>query len=88
MHPLLEHAQHLTRRQFFGATGLRLGGTALALLASGYGARHNYKQESASNTATIRRTHECTHVQILISSKNQGISGIVKLRVVISGEIL
>src|SRR5437016_4786431 len=33
MHPLHEHAQHLTRRQFFGSTGLRLGGTALALLA-------------------------------------------------------
>src|SRR5437870_606059 len=33
MHPLLEHAQHLPRRQFFGSTGLRLGGTALALLA-------------------------------------------------------
>lgn len=33
MHPLLEHAQYLTRRQFFGATGLRLGGAALALLA-------------------------------------------------------
>src|SRR5438552_3489307 len=33
MHPLLEHAQHLTRRQFFGSTGLRFGGTALALLA-------------------------------------------------------
>ena len=33
MHPLLERAQHLTRRQFFGSTGLRLGGAALALLA-------------------------------------------------------
>src|SRR5438094_824496 len=33
MHPLLEHARHLTRRQFFGSTGLRLGGAALALLA-------------------------------------------------------
>src|SRR6187200_1003893 len=33
MHPLLEHAQHLTRRQFFGSTGVRLGGAALALLA-------------------------------------------------------
>jgi len=33
MHPLIEHAQHLTRRQFFGSTGLRLGGAALALLA-------------------------------------------------------
>src|SRR5579872_2801201 len=33
MHPLLERAQHLTRRQFFGSTGVRLGGAALALLA-------------------------------------------------------
>jgi hypothetical protein len=33
MHPLLEQAQDLTRRQFFGSTGLRLGGAALALLA-------------------------------------------------------
>jgi hypothetical protein len=33
MHPLLERAHHLTRRQFFGSTGLRLGGAALALLA-------------------------------------------------------
>src|SRR5579885_2216931 len=33
MHPLLERAQHLTRRQFFGSTGLRLGGAALALLS-------------------------------------------------------
>ncbi len=33
MHPLLEQAQNLTRRQFFGSTGLRLGGAALALLA-------------------------------------------------------
>ena len=33
MHPLLVHARHLTRRQFFGSTGVRLGGAALALLA-------------------------------------------------------
>jgi hypothetical protein len=33
MHPFLEHAQYLTRRQFFGSAGLRLGGAALALLA-------------------------------------------------------
>ncbi len=30
MQPLQEYAQHLTRRQFFGDTGLRLGGVALA----------------------------------------------------------
>lgn len=33
MHPLHERALHLTRRQFFGSSGLRLGGAALALLA-------------------------------------------------------
>jgi hypothetical protein len=33
MHPHHEHLIHQTRRQFFGATGLRLGGAALALLA-------------------------------------------------------
>ncbi len=30
MHPFLESQRHQTRRQFFGSTGLRLGGTALA----------------------------------------------------------
>ena len=33
MHPILENQFHLTRRQFFGSTGLRLGGAALAMLA-------------------------------------------------------
>ncbi|MBX9580648.1 MAG: DUF1501 domain-containing protein [Gemmataceae bacterium] len=33
MNPLYEHALAQTRRQFFGASGLRLGGAALALLA-------------------------------------------------------
>ncbi|MCS6850307.1 MAG: DUF1501 domain-containing protein [Gemmataceae bacterium] len=32
MHPWLEHQLYLTRRQFFGRTGLRLGSVALALL--------------------------------------------------------
>ena len=32
MDPILEHQINLTRRQFFGSTGLRLGGTALAML--------------------------------------------------------
>ena len=34
MNPISEHRLSLTRRQFFGATGLRLGGAALALLAA------------------------------------------------------
>ncbi len=34
MHPLLERDLLLSRRNFFGATGLRLGNTALALLAT------------------------------------------------------
>ncbi|MBM4093206.1 MAG: DUF1501 domain-containing protein [Planctomycetes bacterium] len=33
MHPLVEQQLHLTRRQFFGSAGLRLGGLALCLLA-------------------------------------------------------
>jgi hypothetical protein len=33
MHPLFEHNLLQTRRQFFGSTGLRLGGLALGLLA-------------------------------------------------------
>uniref|UniRef100_A0A7C2P1J4 DUF1501 domain-containing protein n=1 Tax=Schlesneria paludicola TaxID=360056 RepID=A0A7C2P1J4_9PLAN len=33
MNPLDEHALHLTRRQFFGQTGLRLGGLGLAFAA-------------------------------------------------------
>jgi hypothetical protein len=33
MHPILEHELALTRRQFFGTSGLRLGGIALALMA-------------------------------------------------------
>ena len=34
MNPILEHARAVTRRQFFGTSGLRLGGAALALLAA------------------------------------------------------
>jgi hypothetical protein len=34
MDPMQTHARHLTRRQFFGSTGIRLGGVALALLAA------------------------------------------------------
>ncbi len=33
MHPISEHERNLTRRQFFGSSGLRLGGAALAMLA-------------------------------------------------------
>src|SRR5690349_1196822 len=33
MHPIHERALNLTRRQFFGSSGLRLGGVALAMLA-------------------------------------------------------
>ena len=43
MHPFLEHARHLTRRQFFGSTGVRLGGAALALLLDE--TREDWKQE-------------------------------------------
>ena len=36
MYPLLEHNLHLTRRQFFGNTGLRLGGLGLAYAAASW----------------------------------------------------
>jgi hypothetical protein len=35
MHPLDEHHLNLTRRQFFGSSGVRLGGAALAMLGAG-----------------------------------------------------
>jgi len=33
MHPLFDYERQQTRRQFFGSSGLRLGGTAMALMA-------------------------------------------------------
>jgi Protein of unknown function (DUF1501) len=39
MNPWLEHQLNLTRRQFFGRTGLRLGGLALGLLGAEQAAR-------------------------------------------------
>ena len=33
MHPLHQYQLNQTRRQFFGTSGLRLGGLALAVLA-------------------------------------------------------
>jgi hypothetical protein len=46
MNPLHEHLTNLTRRQFFGTSGLRLGGLALALLAG--------RRVSAREPATTR----------------------------------
>src|SRR6266850_2191489 len=34
MHPIYEHNLNLTRRQFFGSSGVRLGGAALAMLGA------------------------------------------------------
>ncbi|MGQ0635434.1 MAG: DUF1501 domain-containing protein [Planctomycetaceae bacterium] len=48
MHPQLERELQLTRRQFFGDTGLRLGGVALSLLA----ARSAIAHGAASSGAT------------------------------------
>ena len=39
MHPILEHQLLTNRRQFFGQTGLRLGGAALGVLAAQAGIR-------------------------------------------------
>lgn len=36
MHPIHEHLTNLSRRQFFGSSGVRLGGAALAVLAGQY----------------------------------------------------
>ena len=52
MHPLHEQHLNLTRRQFFGATGLRLGGAALAMLA---GRRSRPKRKRKRSSAFIRR---------------------------------
>jgi uncharacterized protein (DUF1501 family) len=35
MYPRVEHSLNLTRRQFFGTTGVRLGGAAMAMLGAG-----------------------------------------------------
>ncbi len=48
MHPLAEHLNHLTRRQFYGS-GVRLGGVALALLAA--------EQASAERKPAVPRAH-------------------------------
>src|SRR3954447_7958040 len=48
MNPLFEYHLHQTRRQFFGQTGLRLGGLALGMLAG---------QSAARATAPAPRVH-------------------------------
>ena len=52
MHPLLDHLQMQTRRQFFGHTGLRLGGVAAAMLM-GQSMRSSAAQ-AATNSAAPR----------------------------------
>ncbi len=49
MHPILEHHLALTRRQFFGSTGLRLGGLALALMGG--------RAAAAAPGASTQRMH-------------------------------
>jgi hypothetical protein len=48
MHPLLESNLHLTRRQFFGDSGIRLGGLALAMIAGGAAAPNRARAAAAS----------------------------------------
>lgn len=50
MHPVIENQLALTRRQFFGSSGLRFGGVALAMMA-GRG------MEAAESTAATTRIH-------------------------------
>src|SRR5688572_20886366 len=52
MNPLFEHQLLQTRRQFFGDTGLRLGGLALAMLGG-----NALLPGSASAAATGERVH-------------------------------
>ena len=47
MHPLLQHHLHLTRRQFFGDSGIRLGGLALAMIAGGTAAPNHARAAAA-----------------------------------------
>jgi hypothetical protein len=47
MHPIHEQQLNLTRRQFFGSTGLRLGGLAMAMLSGGRAARAATPQAAA-----------------------------------------
>jgi hypothetical protein len=49
MHPILEQQLALTRRQFFGSTGIRLGGLALALLGG--------RSSAAAPTPSAQRMH-------------------------------
>jgi hypothetical protein len=51
MHPIHEHQLALTRRQFFGTTGLRFGGAALAMLAGKFAA------PQAAAAAKVERVH-------------------------------
>ena len=54
MHPLFENELQRTRRHFFGDVGLRLGGTALAMLA-GQHVRPSAAQAATSEPATPPR---------------------------------
>src|SRR5262247_2942386 len=51
MHPIHEQHLNLSRRQFFGTTGLRLGGVALAMLAG------NRASTLAADAKPIDRVH-------------------------------
>ncbi|HEV3440575.1 MAG TPA: DUF1501 domain-containing protein [Gemmata sp.] len=49
MNPLHEHLINITRRQFFGTSGVRLGGLALAMLAG--------RRSGASEAKVVERVH-------------------------------
>lgn len=49
MHPFLQHQLNLTRRQFFGSTGLRLGGIGMAMLGA--------RAAAAATSAPSNRIH-------------------------------
>ena len=55
MNPLLEFQRNQTRRQFFGATGVRLGGLGLGFLMGGGGLRPAFGGPSVA--ASVKRVH-------------------------------
>ncbi|MDP1798085.1 MAG: DUF1501 domain-containing protein, partial [Planctomycetaceae bacterium] len=53
MSPFHEYAQNLTRRQFFGQTGLRLGGLAMASMLAGKGSAADASQRMMPSLADL-----------------------------------
>src|SRR5688572_16886382 len=61
MNPLFEQQLLTTRRQFFGDTGLRLGGLAMAMLAAQSPAARALASVAASSRGTAPSTSDRVH---------------------------